>query len=178
MLRSHRRPSTRTDASEAQFRALVDDHADVIYRVAISIVRDEHLAEDVVQETIIKAWQHLPEWRGDGSIRGWILSIAHNTAVSYLRRMRDTSTAPASMPETAGPSDVERETDARADVERLRAALAELDTLSRSIVVMRDLEGLAYQDIADALGLPLTTVKTRLLRARRELHRVVQGATT
>jgi len=172
VLRQRRSPS-RTDASEARFRSLVDDHADVIYRVAYSVVRDEHLAEDIVQETIIKAWQALPTWRGDGSLRGWILSIAHNTAVSYLRRIRDTSTEPARLPERESTADVERESDARADLERLRHALADLDELSRSIVVMRDLDGLAYQEIADALGVPLATVKTRLLRARRELHRIV-----
>ena len=124
MLRN-RRATPRTNASEEQFQALIADHAEVIYRVAYSVVRDEHLAEDIVQETIIKAWQALPSWRGDGSLRGWVLSIAHNTAVSYLRRMRDTSTEPARLPERASSADVERETDARADLDRLRLALAE-----------------------------------------------------
>lgn len=174
MLRN-RRATPRTNASEEQFQALIADHAEVIYRVAYSVVRDEHLAEDIVQETIIKAWQALPSWRGDGSLRGWVLSIAHNTAVSYLRRMRDTSTEPARLPERASSADVERETDARADLDRLRLALADLDELSRSIVVMRDLDGLPYQQIAEALDVPLATVKTRLLRARRELQRVVEA---
>lgn len=172
MLRSRRTP-TSSETSEARFRALVDDHADVVYRVAYSVVRDEHLAEDVVQETIIKAWQHLPTWRGEGSLRGWVLSIAHNTAVSYLRRLHDTAVDPALLPERASVDDVERGAVARDDLDLLFSALGELDELSRSVVVMRDLEGLAYQDIADALGVPLATVKTRLLRARRELHRVV-----
>lgn len=177
MLRSRRHP-TRSDAAEERFRALVDDHAEVVYRVAFSVVRDEHLAEDIVQETIIKAWQNLDAWRGDGSLRGWVLSIAHNTAVSYLRRMRDTSTDPDRLPDGPSGVDVERHSDARDDLDRVRRALAELDDLSRTIVVMRDLEGLAYQDIADALDVPLATVKTRLLRARRTLQRVVEEVPT
>src|SRR5690606_34164660 len=157
-----------------QFRQLVADHAEVVYRVAFSVVRDPHLAEDVVQETIIKAWQNLDDWRGDGSIRGWLLSIAHNTAVSHLRRMRDTATEPARLPERVSDVDVERAGGALAELGALRRALDELDDLSRSVVVMRDVEGLSYQQIADALDVPLATVKTRLLRARRELQRVVR----
>ncbi|MFN8051196.1 MAG: sigma-70 family RNA polymerase sigma factor [Acidimicrobiales bacterium] len=174
MLRHHR-TTPRPSATEEQFHRLIQDHAGAIYRVAYTVVRDEHLAEDVVQETIIKAWQALPTWRGEGSLQGWVLSIAHNTAVSYLRRIRDTTTEPDRIPEMPSPYDVERETDARSDLERLRRALGELDDLSRTIVVMRDLDGLTYQQIADALDVPLATVKTRLLRARRELQRVVQS---
>lgn len=173
MLR-HRRSAPRPSVAEEQFRRLVDDHAEAVYRVAYSVVRDEHLAEDVVQETIIKAWQSLDAWRGDGSMRGWVLSIAHNTAVSHLRRIRDTTTEPERLPERASHLDVERTTDARAELDALRAALADLDDLSRSVVVMRDLEGLSYQQIAETLGVPLATVKTRLLRARRELQRIVR----
>lgn len=169
-----RRSAPRPSVAEEQFQQLVADHAEAVYRVAYSVVRDQHLAEDVVQETIIKAWQGLSTWRGDGSMRGWVLSIAHNTAVSHLRRIRDTSTEPDQLPERASHLDVERTTDARAELEALRAALADLDDLSRSIVVMRDLEGESYQQIADTLDIPLATVKTRLLRARRELQRVVR----
>lgn len=174
MLRaSHRTP--RRSATEEQFQTLVHDHAEVIYRVAYTVVRDQHLAEDVVQETIIKAWQALPGWRGDGSLRGWVLSIAHNTAVSHLRRIRDTSYEPDQLPEQMAHDDVERQSDARADLDRLRSALAGLDDTSRTIVIMRDLDGLSYQQIAEALDVPLATVKTRLLRARRELQRVVRS---
>lgn len=158
---------------------MIDDNADAIFRMAYTVLRDRGLAEDVVQETIITAWRRLPEWRGDGSLRGWVLSIAHNTSVSYLRRMHDDATEPARMPERQAPDDVERTVDGRADVDRLAAALADLDELSRSIVVLRDIEGLPYQEIADILDLPLPTIKTRLLRARRELQRVLhEGALT
>jgi RNA polymerase sigma-70 factor (ECF subfamily) len=169
----------RVGAPDRQLRALIDDHADAIFRMAFSVLRDRGLAEDVVQETLITAWRRLPEWRGDGSLQGWVLSIAHNTSVSYLRRIRDDATEPSRMPEHAAPDDVERHVGGRADLEALTSALAGLDDISRSVVVLRDIEGLSYQEIADVLGLPLPTIKTRLLRARRELQRVLhQGALT
>jgi RNA polymerase sigma-70 factor, ECF subfamily len=161
-------------STDQRLRALVAEHVEAIYRVAISVVRDPALAEDVVQETVIKAWQSMGDYRGEGSERAWILRIAHNTAVSTLRRIRDEATDPGLLPERPDPRDPARHHEGRSDLERLRAGLDELDELSRSILVLRDLQGLAYQDIADALDIPVPTVKTRLLRARRELQRVVQ----
>jgi RNA polymerase sigma-70 factor (ECF subfamily) len=152
----------------------VAEHVEAIYRVAISVVRDPALAEDVVQETVIKAWQSLGTYRGEGSERAWILRIAHNTAVSTLRRIRDEATDPGNLPDQPDPRDPARHHEGRSDLELLREGLDGLDELSRSILVLRDVQGLAYQDIADALDIPVPTVKTRLLRARRELQRVVQ----
>ncbi len=170
--RSRARARVRTDGStDERLRALVDEHAPAIYRVALSIVRDPALAEDVVQETIIKAWQALPTYRGEGNQRSWVLRIAHNTAVSALRRVRDEATAPEHLPDVAENLDPERYAQGRADLERLAQVLDGLDELSRTILVLRDLEGLPYQQIAETLDVPIPTVKTRLLRARRELQR-------
>lgn len=179
MLRK-RRTRTHVDASDEQLRQLVAEHADAVYRVAYSVVRDPHAAEDIVQETIIRAWQSLDTWRGEGSKQGWIASIAHNTSVSYLRRIRDLSVDPEQLHTiAAGGSDVERQTLAQVDLGVLKTALDSLDELSRTIVVMRDLEAHSYDQIATSLDVPLSTVKTRLLRARRELQRAVaEGATT
>lgn len=171
---SRRGPSSATGTDVDQRVAeLVDQHAEAIYRVALGVVRDPSLAEDVVQETIIKAWQSMGSFRGEGSVRSWVLSIAHNTAVSTLRRSRERATDPGLMPDTEDALDVERHSEGRADLRLLAAALETLDPVSRSIVVMRDVEGMAYQQISDALDVPLPTVKTRLLRARRELQRAV-----
>ena len=173
--RHHRPPA---DEAGDGIEDLVRENAEAIYRVAFSVVQDRHLAEDVVQETIIKAWQALPQWRGDGSRKSWVLSIAHNTAVSYLRRIRDTVQPPCDFVDAPGGDDVERASAARSDLGRLRVALMDLDDLSRAILVMRDVESMTYQQIVEALDVPLTTVKTRLLRARRELHRVLESGVT
>ncbi len=177
--RRRRSPDHHTGATDRQLRALIDENADAIFRMAYSVLRDRGLAEDVVQDTLITAWRRLPDWRGEGTLRGWVLSIAHNTSVSYLRRIRDQATEPSRLPERTAPDNVERDVDGRADLEALTAALANLDETSRSIVVLRDIEGLTYQQIGEVLDLPLPTIKTRLLRARRELQRVIrEGALT
>jgi len=138
-------------------------------------VQDSALAEDVTQETIIKAWRNLDSYRGDASLRRWVLRIAHNTAVSTLRRIRDTAIDPTELPERSVGITTERRVEGFAGVEALSDALAELDDLTRSSVVVREVEGLSYSEIAELLEVPMPTVKTRLLRARRTLSVALTG---
>lgn len=158
-------------ADPQELHNLVVEHSDAIYRLALSVVRDRSLAEDVAQETLVKAWLALPGFRGDASLRSWVLRIAHNTAVSTLRRRRAVVLDPYDMPEEK--VRVERSVESRVQssvvMDEFVEALDLLDELSRSIVVLRELEGLAYDEIADVLNVPMPTVKTRLLRARRRL---------
>ncbi len=155
---------------------LVVEHGDAVYRLAFSIVRDSALAEDVSQDTLVKAWLALPSFRGDASLRSWVLRIAHNTAISTLRTRRMTLMDPAEMPEreTVPERTVERRVESGEVMDAFVEALDHLDELSRSIVVLRELEGLAYDEIASVLKVPLPTVKTRLLRARRKLSTVLK----
>jgi len=150
---------------------LVNEHGDAIFRLALSVVKDRALAEDVAQETLVKAWLALPSFRGDSSLRGWVLRIAHNTAVSTLRRRRAILTDPHELPEE--PMRIERSVESRvlsgAAMDDFVEALDTLDELSRSIVVLRELDGMSYEEIAEVLEIPMPTVKTRLLRARRRL---------
>lgn len=175
------RPRSRPEADrpvlDRQLRALIDDHADAVYRVAYGVLRDRGLAEDVVQETMVKAWEGLDQFRGDASLRTWVLRIAHNTSISALRRRRDLATAPEDLPDRGtGPGDdTAGRAAGRADLAALRRALDGLDELSRTIVVLREVEGLSYAQIAEAVDVPLGTVKTRLLRARRALQGAVDG---
>lgn len=118
---------------------------------------------------MIKAWQGLSRFRGDSSLRSWILRIAHNTAISMLRRRRESVMAPEDMPELVGGIDPARSSAAMSDLRQVRAALEQLDELSRSAVILREVEGMSYQEIADTLEVPISTVKTRLLRARKRL---------
>ncbi len=154
-----------------QLHNLVVEHADAVYRLAYSVVRDSALAEDVAQDTMVKAWIALPTFRGDSSLRSWIMRIAHNTAISTLRTRRALVTDPADMPERASASErtVERKVEGDEAMDAFVQALDLLDDLSRSIVVLREVEGMAYDEISRVLNVPLPTVKTRLLRARRRL---------
>lgn len=161
-----------TDTSGAPpFAAIVNEYGPAVFRLAKSVVRDSALADDVAQETFIKVWKHLPEYRGEGSLRGWILRIAHNQAVSTLRKIRDSATDPGRMPEQHDPIGTNRVVEGRIAASELIDALDELDELSRAIVVLREVEGFSYDEIAETLDVPIPTVKTRLLRARRDLAR-------
>ncbi len=150
---------------------LVTEHGDAIFRLALSVVRDRALAEDIAQETLVKAWLALPSFRGESSMRGWVLRIAHNTSISTLRRRRAILTDPHDLPEEPVRADrsVESRVLSGAAMDDFVEALDTLDELSRSIVVLREVEGMPYEEIAEILEIPMPTVKTRLLRARRRL---------
>ncbi len=152
-----------------QLQYLVENYSDAVYRVARSVVRDNDLAEDVSQDALLKAWQALPTFRGDAPLRNWVLRITHNTAVSLLRTRREEVRDPDLLPEGATGGTVETSVEGRFAVTAFEEALGQLDELSSSIVVLRELENMSYDEIAEVLDIPLPTVKTRLLRARRVL---------
>lgn len=164
-----------------QLAALTRRHADAVYRVALSVTRDADLAEDVAQDALLKAWQALPSYRGEAPLKNWLLRITHNTAISALRRRRDVHIDPSEMPESAPSAhlapdaSVEHRVEERASMDAFEAALDTLDDLSRSVVVLREVEGMSYEEIATVLDVPLPTVKTRLLRARRVLATALEG---
>lgn len=163
--------SATVDADPEQLHDLVVEHGDAVFRVAMSVVRDRALAEDVAQEALMKAWLALPSFRGDSALRSWLLRITHNHAISTLRTRRAIVTDPHEMPERIEPvsRSVEHQVERGFVREEFEAALDDLDDLSRTIVVLRELEGMAYDEIARTLDIALPTVKTRLLRARRRL---------
>lgn len=154
---------------EQLLEELVRDHLDAVYRVAYSVVRDSALAEDVSQDAILKAWRALPTFRGESSLRSWVLRITHNTAISTLRKRREELRDPDLLPERETMSTTEHQVVDRMSVDAFEEALNQLDELSRSIVVLREIEGLSYDEISEMLEVPLPTVKTRLLRSRRVL---------
>jgi RNA polymerase sigma-70 factor, ECF subfamily len=159
----------------AVLRVLIDEHSGAMFRVAKSLVHDNALAEDVVQESLLKAWQAIGSFRGESSMRSWVLRITQNTAISLLRKRREDVRDPILVPEVidlVGQTD--RQAASRAMLTDLWAALEQLEPLSRTIVVLRELEGLSYEEIGDVLGLPLPTIKTRLFRARRSLATVLE----
>ncbi|WP_432476095.1 RNA polymerase sigma factor [Nocardioides sp. GXQ0305] len=156
--------------SDLELRRLFDEHGASVYRMARSVVRDPGLAEDVTQETFIRAWQRSDSYRGEAPIRHWLLRIAHNLAVSTLRAAREQSTDPQrfAVRDSVSPDDV---VEGRLAIED---ALSSLDPLSRAVVVLREVEQLSYAEISEVLQVPLPTVKTRLFRARGQM-RAEQG---
>jgi RNA polymerase sigma-70 factor (ECF subfamily) len=147
-------------------------HMDAAYNLARWLVRDDHDAQDVVQEAYLRAVRFAGGFRG-GDPCAWILSIVRNTAYTWLRRNRGSESSPEFDEKLHGGSTEEcgLEADAvrKADGAMIRAALDELPGEFREVIVMRDIEGLSYKEIADAADVPIGTVMSRLARARGKL---------
>ncbi len=165
--------TSRGIAAPESMRAAIEQHAAAVYRLALSIVRDPALADDVVQETMIKAWRAAPR-QGDGTVpRAWMLRVARNAAISMVRSRRDDLYGDDA-PEQVSALTVARAVEGRAALSELHAALGRLDADARALIVLREIDGLTYDEIAAAMDLPLPTVKTRLFRARQVLKRALE----
>jgi RNA polymerase sigma-70 factor, ECF subfamily len=171
------------------FARLVDETSGHIYRVALQILGDEQDAEDVLQETFIKAFRALPEFEGRSSLTTWLYRIAVNEALMLVRKRK--AQGPVNAAQTVSvdetdPFDPEAESEGMEIVDWcclpegellssetrrfLDQAIQKLPENLRVVFVMRDLEGLSIQETSEALGLSENNVKTRLLRARLRLR--------
>ena len=153
-------------------------HMDAAYNLARWLVRDDHDAQDVVQEAYLRALRYAGGFRG-GDPRAWILAIVRNTAFTWLKRNRG-SESPTEFDEKVhggSTEDCGLEADAvrKADGAMIRGALDELPDDFREVIVMRDIEGLSYKEIADAADVPIGTVMSRLARARGKLTRLLEN---
>jgi len=157
------------NASEDQIRWLVDTYGDVVYRVAYSIVGDASLAEDVVQECLVKAWTSMPSWEDDVPVR-WIRRVARNIAVSNLRKSKRLLFVEDVGDRAGDGADVHRLVEGRARVRSLAVALAQLDERSRMLLVLRESDDLSYEEIAETMDMTTSAVKAKLYRARHFLR--------
>ena len=155
------------------FGELVRRHQDFVYGAALRVVRNPVLAEDVAQEAFVRAYKALPDFRGQAQVRSWLYRIATNLALNAVSRRREYPQR--SLPEVAARRSPERETELAMMRDDLESAIAELPTDQREALVLREFEGLSYREIADRLELPLNTVRTRILRARRSLRSDMEG---
>jgi RNA polymerase sigma-70 factor, ECF subfamily len=175
----------------AAFEVLVNDRSGEIYGLLYRLTESAEEARDLTQETFLRAFQSIGHFRGESDLRTWIYRIAINQARNrwrwWRRRRRDATVsidAPAANGQTSLlgtlKSDADRnpEQDALAhERERaLRRALGSLKRVYREAVVLRDIEGLAYEEIAVALDISVGTVKSRLARGRQELRRKLEGS--
>jgi RNA polymerase sigma-70 factor (ECF subfamily) len=151
------------------FGELVRRHREGVINVVYRMCGDANVAEDAAQEAFIRAWQHLASYRPRSPFRNWVYRIATNAALDALRRERETvdidALAVASSDE--GP---EAAVEGEERGERVRQAVLALPPASRAAVVLREYEGLSYQEIADTLGIPMGTVMSRLNYARKRLR--------
>jgi RNA polymerase sigma-70 factor (ECF subfamily) len=163
-------------------------HIDAAYNLAFWLVRNEADAQDVVQDAYLRAFKAYGQFNG-GNIRPWLLTIVRNVAYRWLsvrKRSanvvsiedavtdRDGNSRPGIEPVCAEPS-AEDLLISGAESSMVRRALAELPPAFREVIVLRELEGLSYQDIAGVTGIPAGTVMSRLSRARAQLKELLTG---
>jgi RNA polymerase sigma-70 factor (ECF subfamily) len=157
------------------FRELVDRSHETVFRLAAAQTGDRDEAADVVQETYIRAWERIGDLRDGAAVTAWLARIARNAAHERRRSWWSRIRAPLdAAPEErlAGggerpAADAALEAAERADA--VRRALARLPEKHRAVLALREVEGMTYEDIAAALGVPVGTVESRLHRARRAL---------
>jgi len=168
------------ESSELErFEAVVLPHLDAAYTLARYLTRSDHDAQDVVQDASLRALRHFATFRGSGSSEGraWLLAIVRNTAYTWQRRHHgDTLTTEFDEErhsETAADEHPEAALVARSERAALHRAIAELPPEFCEVIVLRELEGLSYKEIAEVAGVPVGTVMSRLSRARRRLEEVL-----
>jgi RNA polymerase sigma-70 factor (ECF subfamily) len=170
----------------AAFEKLVNDHSGDIYGLLYRLTEDVEEARDLTQETFLRAFQSISRFRGDADLKTWLYRIALNQARNrwrwWRRRRRDStisidaelgigSETLASTLRAAESSNPEIESMARERDAALQSALRLLGSSYREAVILRDIKGLSYEEIAQALEITVGTVKSRLSRGREELRK-------
>lgn len=156
----------------------VEPHLDVLRRYALVLTRNADEAEDLVQESLVRAIAGAASWRPERGLRPWLLSIVHNTQVSRRRRRSVEQAAAGELvpaePQVTLPAQIHR-----VELAQTMAALLRLPEDQREVLVLVAIEGLAYKDAAEILDLPIGTLMSRLARARAALRLAVgQGDET
>ncbi len=172
---------------------LLKTHERRVFNVCLRMVNHADDAAELTQDTLVKVVQNIDGFRGDSQFTTWLTRIAMNLAISHLRKRKlrhttslDTAGTPAlklagglsqTLPQTREPDAYSR-VEQNDDLRQLYQALAELDTDQRAVIVLRDIDQMDYQNIAETLEVPVGTVKSRLFRARLALRQRLKPAVT
>ena len=159
------------DGRSEQLRALHDEHAPALWRYVVWLCGDRELAEDVVQETLLRAWRRPIELDSDGaSARAWLFTVARNLVIDEFRSARSRHESAAMVPDRV----IADQTDSVLDAWLVSDALAQLSPEHRAVVVHAYYRGLSIAAIARILDIPEGTVKSRLHYALRAMRLALQ----
>lgn len=179
--RARQRGEVTSDTTRRLFAEHVLPHLDDVLSLARWLTGNATDAEDVTQEACLRAMKALERGPADNA-RAWLLAITRNTAFTWLARNRPKAVvltadpeADADTPQTESSQAPDAGLIAAADAATLEAALAELPLMFRETLVMREIDGLSYREIAEVTGVPVGTVMSRLARARRLLLAALKG---
>jgi RNA polymerase sigma-70 factor (ECF subfamily) len=175
------------EGRQAAYRELIRRYERPIFALIFRMVRDRELAEDLSQETFVKALNAIGSYRPEFKFSSWIFKIANNAAIDHLRRRELDTLSLEGSPHAATPEAMQatalqignREespleaVEARELGSAIEAAIGRLRPEYRSCILLRHVEGRAYEEIAEILDLPLGTVKTYIHRARNELRQML-----
>ncbi len=164
------------------FERLVLDNQDKVYSLALRLAGDREDAADLAQEAFLRAWQGLPSFQGESAFSTWLYRLASNVCIDFLRRRKrryelETAESLEDGPSWAEPADPAQDPQRQLERAELSRAVARgLEALPdhhRRILALRELSGLSYQEIGEALELDLGTVKSRIARARLALRKIL-----
>lgn len=158
----------------ADFGYMVSEHIPNLRRYARVLVRDSVHAEDLVQDCLERAISREHLWRQGTNLRAWLFTILHNLYINQYLRHGSISTVVPLLDEHSSMACPPRQFHS-VTLRDLARAFKSLPEQERQVVLMVGLEGMQYEDAAEALGVPMGTVKSRLSRARRRLRRLVDG---
>ena len=167
----------------AVFSQAALEHIDALYGYAVTLTRDQTEAEDLVQETYLRAVRAFGQLVPNSNLKSWLFVIMRNT---WLNQVRHTRSGPRFIELDNEQEDLARWPDQLArdpyvvylrklERQEIKEAIESLPDIYREIVVLRDIEGFSYQQIATLLGCPAGTVMSRLGRAREKLRRILSG---
>jgi RNA polymerase sigma-70 factor (ECF subfamily) len=169
--------------NQAAFGVLVSRYQDRLYNTVYRLVGSPEDAADVVQEAFLSAYQSLGNFKGDAQFFTWLYRIAVNAAITHKRKQRSgmkpiktSDSAPGVEPlDPAVSNRPGHHLEMQEDERRVHEALQRLSTEHRAVLIMKDMEDMKYEEMAEVLGVPIGTIRSRLHRARLELKDLLES---
>jgi len=174
------------EGNDDAFSEIVKIFEKPIYNMAMQTLRHREDALDLSQEVFLKLWRSLPSFRGECSVASFVMKIAKNTMLDLLRRKStrqtlslsvdndDGETEEYDLPDPSPDSNPAVAYERQEQIKAVRQAIAELSEEHREMILMRDIQGLSYDEIGEILELEAGTVKSRLFRARASLKKILE----